>query len=394
MARAGGQWCAAASVLAVVAANHSAWAQGARSPVIASLAAWQSQELQDAQHRGHLYQSREASLDTGKVRYVVKYCACVDEAHGEEAAPIEGYIGMPAPSPANWYHGGFLCVSVNGQDIGRARLSNMLVAESGARGLVDMVWHHAPADVRVRFLALPEDDKLLVEIALDPKTEVQSLEVRATCYPSYFTSWNHRDGARRVRTPSSLVQQGETAALPAADHWWLAYYDEVFDVAKGEGDGPCGMLVLPDEAQELAVQCTDYPVNTTISFRPELRRLHLAFWDWTGRSNADVLGAMPAAAARARTDLQRADFTPAPLRDFDFAGARREVEQALASEPVRTQLGERLDQMQRWLATCEPLFSRQTTTPSISSEEQFLAAADGYRQFSWEVKLAELVSGL
>lgn len=382
------------TVLMAVAVAPRAAAQPPRSPVIASLAPWQDQRLQDAAHPGHLFRSRDASLDTGAVRYVVKYCACVDPAHGDEVVPIEGYIGMPAPSAANWYHSGFLFVIINGQDIGRARLSSMVVAESGTRGILDMVWHHSLADVRVRFLALPQDDKLLVEVALDPKVEVQSLVLRTTCYPSYFTSWNHRDGARRVQTPSSLVRQGETTTLPAADNWWGVYYDEVFDVAKGEGDGPCGMLVLPEEAQELTVQATDYPVNTTISYRPQLRRLHLAFWDWTGHPNAEVLAAMPAAAERARAALQETDFTPATLREFDFAGARREVEQALASEAVRSQLGERLGQMQDWLAACEPLFAQPAVEQSIAGEERFLSAVGEYQQFSWEVKLAELLSTL
>ncbi len=61
---------------------------------------------------------------------------------------------------------------------------------------------------------------------------------------------------------------------------------------------------------------------------------------------------------------------------------------------MRDQLGDRLTQMERWLEQCAPLFEQAATEPSIAAEEQFLVAFDQYLQFSWEVKLAELLNSL
>jgi len=268
------------------------------------------------------------------------------------------------------------------------------VAESGERAILDLVWHHSVANVRVRFLGLPEHDGLYCEIALEPKQEITSIALTARCYPSYFTSWNHRDGARRVQTPTTLVEQGQSATVPAADNWWAVYYDGIFDVPNGEGDGPCALMLLPDEGTDVSFHPQSYPVDTRITYPPDQRRLHLAFWKYPGTANAVVLADMRREAAAVRSELEATDFTPAVMRNLDLAAMRTEVERATKSEAIRGQLGDRLAEVQAWLDKSAPALQQQPAAPGIEAEEELLRSVNSYYGFMWEVKLAELLAGL
>jgi hypothetical protein len=378
-----------------MAASLAADGAGTGPTAGVSLAPTEERSLGDhGDHSGHLFRRIAADFSFGRTPYAVSYQACVDPAHGDQVAPLEGYVGMPRPCSTGWYHSGFLFIQLNGQDIGTTPLSSMTVAESGRRAILDMVWHHPLANVRVRFLGLPAHDGLYCEIALEPKQEITSITVLARCYPSYFTSWNHRDGARRIQTPSTLVEQGRTETVPATDNWWAVYYDEVFDVAKGEGDGPCALMLLPQEASEVQFSPQSYPVDTRITYPPDQRRLHLAFWEYPGSPNADVLANMRRDATAIRGELETTDFTPAAVRDLDIAALRAEVERATQSEAVQAYLGERLAEVRSWLDESAPALQPQSATPSIEAEEKLLASVGKYYGFMWEVRLAELLAGL
>jgi hypothetical protein len=345
-------------------------------------------------HRDHLFRQVTASFSFGRNPYAISYQSCVDPAHGGQAAPLEGYIGMPGPCSTGWYHGGFLFIQLNGQDIGSAPLSSMTVAESGDRAILDMVWHHPLASVRARFLGLPGHDGLYCEIALEPKQEITSISVLARCYPSFFTAWNHRDGARRIQTPRTLVEQGQNVTVPAADNWWAVYYDEVFDVAKGEGDGPCALMLLPNEATGLFLNPQSYAVDTRITYPADCRRMHLAFWKFPGRANAEVLESFSGSANATRAELESTDLTPAAVSGLDVAALRAEVERAMKSDAVRATLGDRLTEVQAWLDASAPALQPTSAVPSVEAEEKLLASVSRYYGFMWEVKLAELLAGL
>ena len=225
----------------------------------------------------------------------------------------------------------------------------MTVAERGNRAVLDMVWRDQLANVRVRFLGLPQHDHLDCEIALDPKRPIHSIDLRLMCYPSYFTSFNHRDGARRIRTPATLVEQGKRVALSPKDNWWAVYYDEIFDVAKGEGDGPCAMLLAPEEPAELTVDPGSYAVTTRIRYPAAARRMHLAFWDFKGKSNAEAMARLQSGAEQLRQELGQLDFTPVPIRGVDLASLRLDVHRAVQSEAVRAALGTKTAEIQAWL---------------------------------------------
>ena len=381
-------------LLAILVAGLGWAADGAENAPPAAVASVSSPSTTTTNypgHEGHRYFEQTATLDLGPVTYGIKYCACIDDAHAPDVGNLEGYLGMPLPHACNWYHGGFMRIVINGQDVGLARLSSMAAVESGERAIVDFVWHHQLADVRARFLGLPGEDRIYCEVAIEPKQEIRSIEVPLVCYPSFFTAWHGRNGARRVRTPAALVVEGEKQALPANENWWAVYYDEVFDIARHEGEGPCAMLVLPTEAQEVHFQPQSYPCLTTIVFSPSARRLRMAFWDFVDRTNADVLAAMPEEAAQARRFLETADFTPAGFRLVGAAETLAEVEEALKRPEVREQLGAKADEIEKWLADTRPLLADTALRQTIAGQERLAVAVQRFNEFVWELKIAELL---
>ena len=378
--------------LCTVACSHLSAQENPRATV--SPGSWQERTISGGNLAGKTQRSRDAAFDVGAVPYSIRYVAAVDETDPTRAIPIEGCIGMPGPSSENWYHSGFLFIRVNGEDIATTALSSMLVAESGERAILDLVWHHPLASVRARFVGLPGDPALYTEIAIEPRQPITSVDITARCYPSFFTAWHKRQGARRVRAAGSPVSEGETKALPAGENWWLAYYDEIFDTAKGEGVGPCAVMVMPEQAAEVRLQVGGYAVDTTVSYPATTRGIRLGFWDFTGRTNAEVLAAMAGEAARARHVLATTDLTPASLRTFDLAATREAVRRALETPAVREQLAGKVETIQAWLQAAEPALTARPEVQNVAATEKLLQSVEAFNSFVWEVRLAELLAGM
>lgn len=393
-----GRRCLLASAI-VLAWLFGGEARGQSAPPIAELGLGPAQvrnlEQSFPDRRGQIVRSQQATFTLDKLRYAIKYSYGLDTLHGDKLFTGEGYLGMPLPASCNWYHSGFLFILINGQDIGtRSRASSVVVAERGSRAILDVVWHDELADVRARFLALPGHDHLDCEIAIDPRQPVNSVALRLACYPSYFTSANQRNGARRIQTPAALITQGQRVKAPAKDHWWAVYYDEIFDVALGEGEGPCGLMLVPEEPTEIAFEPGGYGVSTRITYPAQTRRMHLALWDFKGRTNAETLAGFRQAAARTRQELTRLDFTPTAVRGVNLGQLRSEVQQALQAPAIRAALGkQKTAEIEAWLAEYTPVEPGRPAS-AIASEEQLLHALDKYHDFSWEVKMAELLSRL
>lgn len=345
------------------------------------------------QFEGKIGREIRADFGFGPIAYAIaeKYRFMADDPSITEMG--EGYIGMPGPSSCNWYHGGFLFVRVNGHDV-PVPATSMMAVESGGRAIMDMVWHDPAANVRTRFFGLPGNNWLGCEVTIEPLEVITSLSVMLRCYPSFFTSAYKRDGARRIQTPSLPVEEGTSAEGPLSDNWWAFYYDEIFDVAKGEGAGPCAMLTVPVEGATIRYDPGSYAVGTVITYPPETRMLRFAFWDYRGFTNADALSDLRAQAEAVRATLETVDVTPKALEDFDVAAVRESLEEALASEEAREALRDRIDEIQHWVHETAPALEQAGNAPGVAAQEQLLKSIDEYNSFQWEVKLIKLIYDL
>ena len=88
--------------------------------------------------------------------------------------------------------------------------------------------------------------------------------MRLTCYPSFFTTSRHRRGDRHCQTPRIDKHEPEILDLVPEKDTYLYFYDTVFDVAKGEGDGPCTALVAPEALRSGRVHLGDYSVVSAV----------------------------------------------------------------------------------------------------------------------------------
>ena len=347
-------------------------------------------------HEGHDIFSQDGGIDTGKVRYGVRYTGCYDESHGEAAGILEGYIGMPEPASCNWYHSGFLQIAINGTDIGTTRLADMYAGEDGQRGSITMLWNTPQGAVRVRFLGLPDDDRLFCEIGLDPAVEVTGLQLGLKCYPSFFTSHYHRDGWRRVTTPTHEAEQGTRLQVQPADDWWLAFTDDVFDPAK-EADswGGCAVLFDPEQIAGGSVQLGSYAVTGSLSVHPDRRNVRLIFWDFNKRPNAEAIKQLRESADESLATLRGMDFTPLTVTSFNLAERSAAVAAELKKVTDPADFPARFETLQRQLTSlfAEVRQAKAEGRPIAAETEK--AIADNVRTYEkaeWELKLHVLLS--
>ncbi len=371
-------------------------AADAHSAATVGISAMAEKPITRADFADHTLREQVATFGFGPRSYAIAYRVAIPpkEKDTGKVVPIEGYIGMPRPSSCNWYHGGFLSISINGQDIGTTPLTSMMGVESGERAVVDLVWETEQADVRVRFLGLPGQDYLATEITIDPKQEITRIAIALRCYPSFFTAHHKRDGARRIKTPSALIEQGNKTTLPAPDNWWAVYYDEVFDVANGEGDGPCAVLMPPGEASEISFDPGSYAVSTSITYPPQTRTIHLAFWDFTGATNAEALTRVETGAEHVGRMLVETDYRPRTVQEFNVAETRELLESILKSDEAREALQDDIGQIQTWLTDYAPALERPDQQTGVVAEERLLRSIDMFQSFKWRVKLYELIADI
>lgn len=325
----------------------------------------------------------------GTARYTLDYHGYWDAKSGAAKPTAEGYLGLPQPSSCNWYGGGFLDVLLDGASLGTIQPAPRLV-EQGPRGLAELLWKAPQGQVRLRVLQEPGQDYLAVEVAFAPPAGDHRLTLALRCFPSYFTSWNKRDGWRQVIGPATQVEQGKTAALDPARDPWLLYQDRVFDVALKAADsaGPCALLLLPEQVAALQVAPTSYPVATTLTLKPEVRSARLALWEFPKKTNAESLQRLREGAAAVTARLRALDFGDSQVAACDLARERAALAAMLAKvkEPGKWQppLAALLDQVEA---------SRQAArNADLEAERAASEALAKYREAVWELRFEALLS--
>jgi len=281
---------------------------------------------------GHQVRKQRLTLDSGIVRYTFLISGCQDPSHEGKHPCAEGNFGMPDPVSANWYWGGFFRVLVNGSDATVCDLRDVRVIEQGRRGAFQVIWVHPDAEVGLRLLMMPGGNHVLALLVWRPREgkTVTSVQVRLTCYPSFFTAARNRKGERHCRTPRIDDTEPNTLTLEPEQDTYLYYYDAIFDVANGEGDGPCAALVSPKGVAGGKVAIGDYAVQTEINLRADAGEARLGFYDFTGLKNAEAENYLSAHADEDLVQLEDADFRPEAVRTLNHDRLKAEALKLLA----------------------------------------------------------------
>lgn len=344
-----------------------------------------------AGHKDHTWQEQLVRLSSDVISYQIKYRACVDASHAGVRAFDEGYIGMPGPTAANWYHTGFFHIEINGEQLGIHPLTDMRVTESGGRGAFHMVWDTPHYVARLQFVLAPGADHLLSQLRWQPKPghTVDLVKVRLTCYPSFFTAARNRQGDRTLITPRTSVHETAGVKLVPAQDTYLLYTDTVFDVANGEGAGPCAMLFLPEQIAAGSVRVASYPVQTMLEAASDTHRLRFAFWDFTGKTNAEAQSRLTEHAVNVREALAQATFSAEALVDFDPVAAQADIEKLLTNaradgQRMRAEISSLLRQLGQLKTSAEQ--------GQWEAEAEFAELHPRYDALTWKLRIFALLN--
>lgn len=282
---------------------------------------------------GHTIETRSFTIESAVRRYSFAYSGCIDPSHGEERPSSEGNFGMPTPSRCNYYAAGFLGIIINGKDAVRHRVIDMQVLETGARGSFQALFAHPDATVGLRLLMYPDSNHVLCHMQWIPKpgATINTVTVKLITYPSYFTTFNNRVGDRHCMTPRTDQQQSSRLDLVAGEDTSLLFYDTVFDVARGEGEGPCGVVIGQEGLTGGHVEIAAYPVVSYLDFAAAAGQAKMAFYDFAGMTNAEAKDYF---AQHAQEDLARlvaTDFRPGPIQKLTFADFETQMNDLLAN---------------------------------------------------------------
>lgn len=342
-----------------------------------------------AKHKGHRYERQTITMNGGKIGYALHYRACVDECHGDRVGIVEGYIGLSAPCNANWYGGGFLKLKLNGEDVGSWRLADRRVTDQGERGGCQYVWETPMATVRFRFILLPSTRYLHAELAWTPKQPIEQAEVHLLCFPSFFTAARNRKGERHVISSVKDVPQGQPFSIDPSRKSYLFYCDRIFDVARGEGAGPCAVWFDPDAVAGGHVSVGSYGVGTVLKLRPGKNAVRLAFWEFPGVGNDDALSALKEDVARVAEGLPRLDTTPLALARVDVGKKAKEMRAMLRGlSNADSRLKERIEKLLNVLS------ERQAASGTPAEWEADVAVLDALPRLEealWQLRIQALL---
>jgi hypothetical protein len=212
------------------------------------------------------------------------------------------------PTTCNWYQSGMLAVRLNGQQVPLLPEHGETVElVNGRKGMAVFAWDAPAARLCCTAVLFAGQDRLFVQIELEPKLTVQDLQVYLTNYPSGF----NREPKHVLWTPvRTLDKPGQHRLDPAAESA-LFYSDTTLDVATNPAAaGPSAVAFDPAPVTGIIVHAGGYGVGTSIVCRADARRLSFCFWEFADRPNAEALAAFCAALPSARTTLtDAATFT-------------------------------------------------------------------------------------
>jgi len=147
----------------------------------------------EAQVKGHNYNRVNRTVtfnNNGPVTYNLYYTYINDPEYTKEnpnavlpriGDVTAGTTGLGLNFP--WYQNGFMGVEINGKILTYTLAKEFKVVEQGKRGVYDIAWSPEWGDIRARFVSMPNDDKLYLEISIDPKVQVSSVKLRFACIP-------------------------------------------------------------------------------------------------------------------------------------------------------------------------------------------------------------------
>jgi len=232
---------------------------------------------------GNQYPRIYFTMNSGRFIYSLRY----------ELEYGKGTIGLEEPTLANWYQSGMLSLYLNGERFDLFSKNNKGIdTESGKKGKVSLSWGNEKAKVNYNFVLFAGDDKLFMEIEIEPKIEIREIKVHLINYPGGFT-WQYfnRSPEHILYTPIRKIESKGWCQLAPEKENCILYTDNFQDVATNpKGYGPSALLFDNSQVENAKVFTgSNYGVSTILEYKPTTRRLLFCFWEFPRKTNNEAL---------------------------------------------------------------------------------------------------------
>jgi hypothetical protein len=243
----------------------------------------------EAQVKDHNYSRVNRTVtfnNNGPVTYSIYYSYVNDPEYTKEnpnaVLPMIGDVsagttGLGINFP--WYQNGFLGVEINGKLLTYTLAKEFKVVEQGKRGVYDVTWAPEWGDIRARFVSMQDDDKLYLELRVDPKVQaLRSVSVKFVCLPSASAAVSKK--SQWISTAVRNVEHGpDVTVLDPKKESWVLYYDAM----KSSSD-TCALIYVPEEALEARIDTKSNHVDCTyISYPLTAGKMHFVLYNFPGK---------------------------------------------------------------------------------------------------------------
>jgi hypothetical protein len=216
--------------------------------------------------------------NNGPVAYNLSYSYINDPEYTKEnPKAVLPQIGDPSAYTtglglnSSWYQSGFLGIEINGKSLNRTIAKEFKVVEQGKRGVYDIIWSPEWGDVRARFVSMQDDNKLYLEVSVDPKVQVSSLKLKFACMPGGVApkkdEW-FSTAERNVQHSPDIV------AIDTKKEPWILFYD-----TQNTSAGTCALAYVPEEVSNVKVDISaNWTTYTFVSYPASTRKMHIVLY--------------------------------------------------------------------------------------------------------------------
>jgi hypothetical protein len=222
-------------------------------------------------------------LKSGRFTYEIRH----DRKSGN------GTVGLSLPTQCNWYQSGMMHLLLDGKRFALLPENHETVqTASGRRGMVRLSWENDQAKLQMTFVLRTGEDRLYVEMALQPKGELHEVAVEFNNYVSGF----NREPQHVLWTPVRTLDQRGRQNLDVSKESAVFFSDAALDPETNPGAaGPSAFVFDATEATGAFVNVGGYGVSGRITYQPQARRLRFCLWELPARGNAEALQAFKGA---------------------------------------------------------------------------------------------------
>jgi hypothetical protein len=227
---------------------------------------------------GEKFPTEWITLNSGRFVYGIRH----DQKYSS------GAIGIMAPTTANWYQSGMLNILINGERFNLLPENHETIKlEEGVIGKAVFSWENEVTKLYLNFYLYALDDKLFMDILLEPKKEIKSIELRFTNYTAGFIY----DRKHLIYTGERQIDKKGWNKINLPAERWLLLTDDNMDFANNnKSQGPSAIAYIPDNFTEAQIYLGGYSCGLNFKCKPEARRFIFALWEFPGKGNKETAG--------------------------------------------------------------------------------------------------------